>query len=163
MIDEEEYEELLFNTLQTGTACMLDNGNKSGTTSIMLANDSMPVWNGYGFAVIRASGFSMKDIPEGTAGTYYTSTMMSDAGDVSVIACAFGIESGHHCAWAIAPGMERPQLLEDGRGLESSNLDMPERVPSEMTLAAYISIATMVDIMKSGFQAFAASGQCNRD
>ena len=159
MIEEEEYESLLLSTLQTGAACMIDNGNESNTTSILLENNTLPIWAGYGAVIMKATGFNMKDIPEGTAGTYYISTMMSDAGNISVIACAFGIESGHHCAWAIAPGMERPQLLENGRGLESSILDIPERVPSEMTLAAYISIATMADIMKSGLQAYAASGQ----
>jgi hypothetical protein len=159
MIDEEEYEELLLCTLQTGSAYMLDNGNESNTTCILLKNDDLPAWTGYGTVIMKATGFTMKDIPEGATGTYYISTMTCDVGNISVIACAFGIESGHYCAWAIAPGMERPQLLEDGKGLESSIIDMPDRVPSEMALAAYVSIATMTDIVKSSFQTSAASGQ----
>ncbi|MGN8820272.1 hypothetical protein ACTNC1_05205 [Atopobiaceae bacterium HCP3S3_A4] len=66
MINEEEYEELLFSTLQTGTACMLDNGDESNTTNIMLKNDDLPVWAGYGVVIMKATGFTMKDIPEGT-------------------------------------------------------------------------------------------------
>ncbi|MEE6158332.1 hypothetical protein VXJ24_04000 [Olsenella sp. YH-ols2221] len=162
MISEDEYEELLFSTLQTGTAYMLDNGDETNITSIMLKNDNLPVWAGYGIVTMKATGFNMKDIPEGATGTYYISSMMSDAGNVSVITCAFGIENGHHCSWAIAPGMERPQLLEDGKGLESTLLDMPERVPTEMTLAAYVSIAAMTEVLKSGFQSFAEAGNSNR-
>lgn len=69
----------------------------------------------------------------------------------TVLAIAFGTEDGAHSAWIISPGMEEPMLMESSEGLESSFVDMPICIPSDMDLAEYIATATLAEILKAGY------------
>lgn len=69
----------------------------------------------------------------------------------TVLAIAFGTEDGAHSTWIISPGMEEPMLMESSEGLESSFIDMPICIPSDMDLAEYIATATLAEILKAGY------------